>query len=59
MRLAGFLLLLAGWGLVVAALAMLAAPAARATFVLAGCGVEILGLTLAALSYRALPEESK
>ncbi len=51
--------MLAGWGLVLAALAMLAAPAPRAAFVLAGCGVEILGLTLAALSYRALPEESK
>ena len=59
MRLAGFLLLLAGWGLVLAALAMLAAPGPRVVFVLAGCGVEILGLTLAALSYRTLPEESK
>ncbi len=42
----GFLLLLAGWGLVLAALRLLAASVPRATFVLAGLGVEMVGLVL-------------
>jgi hypothetical protein len=42
----GFLLLLAGWALVLAALVMLAAPAPRAAFVFGGVGVEALGLAL-------------
>jgi uncharacterized membrane protein len=42
----GFLLLLAGWGLVLAALVLLAASVPRAAFVLAGLGVEIAGLAL-------------
>jgi hypothetical protein len=46
MKLAGFLLLLAGWIIVVAAVVLLIAQSARAVFVLAGVGVEILGLTL-------------
>jgi hypothetical protein len=45
-KLLGFLLLLAGWGLVLAALALLPGPAPRVAFVLAGMGVEILGLVL-------------
>lgn len=46
MKLSGFLLLLAGWGLVLAALVLLKADAPRAGFVLAGGGVEALGLFL-------------
>jgi hypothetical protein len=46
MKLLGFLLLLAGWGLVLAALVLLAAPPPRDAFVLAGVGVEIVGLVL-------------
>ncbi len=46
MKLAGFLLLLAGWGIVLAALAMLRSAAPQAGFVLAGLAVEILGLIL-------------
>jgi hypothetical protein len=42
----GFLLLLAGWGLVLAALALLTASVPRAAFVLAGLGVEMVGLAL-------------
>lgn len=42
----GFLLLLAGWGLVLAALALLAASVPRAIFVLAGVCVELVGLAL-------------
>jgi hypothetical protein len=45
-RFFGFALLLAGWGLVLAALALLAADAPRIAFVLAGIGVEIVGLVL-------------
>ena len=46
MRPAGFLLLVAGWGLVLSAIALLASPGLRAGFALTGFGVEMLGLTL-------------
>ena len=46
MKIFGFLLLLAGWGLVLSALALLTASVPRAAFVLAGLGVEIVGLAL-------------
>lgn len=57
MKLAGFLLLFAGWALVLTALAILPSPAARTGFVSAGCGVEILGLVLTARAHRTLPED--
>jgi len=44
MRAVGFLLLLAGWFLVLAAVVLLAAPVSRAVFVFAGVAVELLGL---------------
>jgi cytochrome c biogenesis protein CcdA len=46
MKLAGFLLLFAGWAIVVAAVVLLIPANARTLFVLAGVGVEIIGLTL-------------
>jgi hypothetical protein len=46
MKPVGFLLLLAGWFLVLAALEMLSAPTPRALFVLAGLAIELLGLAL-------------
>jgi hypothetical protein len=46
MKLAGFLLLLTGWIIVLATLALLDSGAIRACFVLAGIAVEILGLAL-------------
>ncbi len=46
MKIFGFLLLLAGWGLVLTALRLLGASAPRAAFVLAGLGVEMVGLAL-------------
>ncbi len=46
MRLFGFLLLLAGWGIVIGALALMTKDAPRTAFVLAGIGVEIVGLVL-------------
>jgi hypothetical protein len=51
MRILGFLLLLAGWGLAVAAVVLLAAAAPRAAFVLAGVGVEVMGLVLVIRSH--------
>lgn len=52
MRLFGFLLLLAGWGIVVAAIAMLADDAPRIAFVLSGIGVEIVGLAIVIRAHR-------
>ena len=46
MKLIGFLLLLGGWIIVLAAVALLPAGPSRVSFVLVALGVEILGLTL-------------
>jgi hypothetical protein len=54
MRLIGFLLLLAGWVLVLAAVVLLGASSARAAFSLAGAGVEALGLALVFRSHLVL-----
>jgi hypothetical protein len=54
-RLGGFLLLLAGWAIVLTAIAMLTS-AARAGFALAGVAVEILGLTLVIRSHKIREE---
>jgi len=45
MKLLGFLLLPAGWGIVLSAIALLAATP-RTAFILAGFGVEMLGLVI-------------
>ncbi|HTA51854.1 MAG TPA: hypothetical protein VK757_03645 [Candidatus Acidoferrum sp.] len=50
-KLFGFLLLLAGWALVVSALALLAADAPRNIFILAGVGVEIVGMVIVIRSH--------
>ena len=57
MKLAGFFLLLAGWGIVVASVAMLAAPGARAGFVLAGVAVEALGMGMVVRSHLTIGKE--
>jgi hypothetical protein len=57
MKLAGFLLLLAGWVIVIAAVALLASASQLAGFVLAGIGVEALGLILAVRSHLVLSED--
>lgn len=54
MKLLGFFLLFAGWILVISALVMLGQAAPRTIFVLAGMGVEIVGLVLAARSHLIL-----
>ena len=46
MKLAGFLLMLAGWTIVLAAVALLPPGPLLAAFTLAGIGVEMLGLAL-------------
>ena len=51
MKLAGFILLLAGSGLVIAAVALLASSLPRTGFVLAGAGVEALGMVLVARAH--------
>ncbi len=57
MKLAGFLLLVAGWVIAVSAAALFAGPSLRAGFVLAGIAVEVLGLALAVRAHLALREE--
>lgn len=51
MKLLGFLLLLSGGGIAFAAVALLAAGAARVAFLLSGIGVEIIGMVLVARSH--------
>jgi hypothetical protein len=54
MKLVGFLLLPAGWIIVLAALVLLPTGPARVAFTLAGIGVEILGLILVIRHHAAL-----
>jgi hypothetical protein len=56
MKLGGFLLLLSGWAIVVAALALLDRGALSA-FIIAGLAVEILGLAIFAKSH--IPSEDR
>jgi uncharacterized membrane protein len=58
MKVMSFLLLLAGWILVLAALVILNSPASRAAFVFAGISVEALGLAMLFRSH-AIPREEK
>jgi hypothetical protein len=51
MRLTGFLLLLTGWSIALAAVALLKSPLQQSGFVLAGMGVELLGLVLVVRSH--------
>lgn len=46
MKMAGFLLLVAGWLLVLCAVVLLGPPGPRGAFVVAGMGVEVLALVL-------------
>lgn len=59
MKVAGFLLLLAGWGIVLAALLLLAAAAVQTAFILAGTGVEGLGMAMAIRSHINLRRERR
>jgi len=53
MRAIGCVLMISGWLIALAALVLLTRIAQRYAFVLAGIGVEALGLALLAQSYRA------
>ena len=59
MKLAGFLLLVAGWAIVVAAVALLPSAGTRVGFVLAGLATELFGLGLAVRSHLLLPAEGE
>jgi Putative transmembrane protein (PGPGW) len=54
MKIASFLLLLAGWFLVLAAIVMLPTPGTRGGFIFSGLAVEALGLALAVRSHSAI-----
>ena len=56
MKLTGFLMLFAGWGIVLASMSLLASVKPRTTFVLAGVGVEVIGLVLLARSHVVLED---
>ena len=58
MKAVGFLMLLAGWFLVLSAIVLFASPALRGAFVMAGLAVEAVGLTLAFRSH-LIPREEK
>jgi hypothetical protein len=58
MKAVGFLMLLAGWFLALAAIVLFASPPLRSAFVLAGVAVEVLGLILAFRSH-LIPREEK
>ena len=58
MKAVAFLMLLAGWFLVLAAIVLFAAPPLRAAVVLAGLAVETLGLILVFRSH-LIPREEK
>jgi hypothetical protein len=53
MKITGFLMMPAGWFLVLAALVLLRAYVAQSLFVAAGMGVEIMGLVLFTRSHLA------
>jgi len=55
MKLAGFLLLLSGWVIVLAAIALLPAGFARGAFLMAGVCVEALGLGLVVRAHMPEP----
>jgi len=59
MKLAGLLLLVAGWAIVAMAVALLPSAAARAAFVMAGIAVELFGLALAVRAHLVLPAEGE
>ena len=59
MRIAGFLLLLAGWGIVLCAIALLRPSSPISGFVTAGTGVELLGLVLVVRSHRLIRREKR
>jgi hypothetical protein len=58
MKAAGFLMLPAGWFLVLAAIVLFPSPPLRASFIFIGLAVEALGLVFAIRSH-LIPREEK
>jgi hypothetical protein len=58
MKLTGFLLLVSGWGIVLAALSLLRSGS-LSIFILLGLGVEILGLVLVTRAHLPLPGSNR
>ena len=58
MKFLGFMMLLAGWFLVLASIVLLRSMGSRGAFVYAGTGVEALGLVLVFRSH-SIPREEK
>jgi len=59
MKIAGFLLLVAGWMLVLTALGLLHPGGVRSAFIAAGFGVEAMGLALAVHSHRTVSSRDR
>ena len=59
MKLAGLLLLVAGWAIVVGAVMLLPSTGERVGFVLAGIAVELLGLALTVRAHLVLQMEGE
>ena len=59
MKLAGLLLLVAGWAIVVAAVALLPSAGGRVAFVLTGVAVELFGLALVVRAHLVLQAEAE
>ena len=57
-RISGFVLLFAGWAIVLTAVCLLRAPGALGAFVAAGTAVEVLGLVFVVRSH-VIPKERK
>ncbi len=55
----GYLFLISGWVLALAALVLLAGTGQRLAFVIAGMLVELLGLALVAQHYRSLQKGAR
>jgi hypothetical protein len=58
MKFTGFLMLVAGWVIVLASMPLLASMKSRTAFVLAGLGVEVIGLVLVVRSHLVLEDET-
>ena len=58
MKFTGLLILVAGWVIVLASMPLLASMKSRTIFVLAGLGVEVIGLVLVVRSHVALENET-
>jgi hypothetical protein len=58
MKLAGFFMLVAGWFIVLASMPLLGSMKLLTVFVLAGLGVEVIGLALVVRSHLIVEDET-